>query len=728
MSRLTDVAAVLNVVSNVLTKNAALRKVARENKWKTSSVLRQVGNERETVSSYDTFHTEEEDAAGFDQATNTASQTRDSAAIHKNDCQPTPKAPAPADSRPSVAHQPSLNLHDFPVAKSDAEVYRVADSGSELDAERDQDIFFLRQARRIPNIAAKQVGNVDPRKGRKFRMDKDPLRPTMADRFDVRSSSAAVELRREQQKWKPQAAVETTLSKEEKEEEANAQPERQAENVPRSTLSSASASAVGPDGEPTSESTPASAPIEASLKETESLASELASEVRKDSQLSSSAVPSSRFSRLYHYTTLGASLGYNAFADSTKRLFTGPTEGAGQGFLSSKNTDLLVKKLSRMRGAALKLGQMISFQDENLPGPIREVLQRVQDSADYMPTYQLERVMSAEFGSEWRNLFAEFNDIPIAAASIGQVHRAKLPDGRSVAVKVQYPGVANSISSDLRNLSLLLTASRLLPKGLYLDKTIENARTELGWECDYIREAANTKQFRKLVGNDQTFKIPEVIDECSGKQVLTTEFLDGVGIAKSQTYSQETRDFLGTEIMRLCLRELAEFRFMQTDPNWTNFLYNQKSNQIELLDFGACRAFEEKFISKYCQLLVAAARGDRAELKRLSEELGYLTGAESQTMVNAHISSILTLSEPFSFAQTSEIYHFENQTITERVKSFIPVMLRERLSPPPEETYSLHRRLSGHFLLCARMRSRIPCKSIFIDVMTKAGYMKVGDI
>ncbi|ORY81365.1 ABC1 family-domain-containing protein [Protomyces lactucae-debilis] len=437
----------------------------------------------------------------------------------------------------------------------------------------------------------------------------------------------------------------------------------------------------------------------------------------------SSAVPSSRLSRLYHYTTLGSSLALNAFSDSTKRLFVGGNETQG-GLMSSKNIDLLVRKLSRMRGAALKLGQMISFQSENLPLPIQQILQRVQDSADYMPAWQLNRVMAAEFGADWRNeKFASFEGIPMAAASIGQVHKAVLHDGTQVAVKVQYPGVANSISSDLKNLSLLLTASRLLPKGLYLDKTIANARTELAWECDYVREAANTRLFRQLVGEDTTFKIPRVIDACSGQQVITTELLHGVGIAKAEHYSQQTRDYLGSEIMRLCLRELVEFNFMQTDPNWTNFLYNEKSKQIELLDFGACRSFDKTFIDKYCKLLVAAAKKDKASLYSLSVELGYLTGEESAAMRDAHISSILTLAEPFALDAPQALYDFHNQTVTDRVKSFIPVMLRERLAPPPEETYSLHRRLSGHFLLCARLRSKIPCKEIFTTIMTKHGYL-----
>jgi aarF domain-containing kinase len=349
-----------------------------------------------------------------------------------------------------------------------------------------------------------------------------------------------------------------------------------------------------------------------------------------------------------------------------------------------------------------------------LPEPIGTVLQRVQDRADYMPASQRDKVLRENLGSNWRDLFESFDEIPMAAASIGQVHSAVLrKNGQRVAVKVQYPGVADSIDSDLNNLSVLLTASRLLPKGLFLDRTIANARTELAWECDYIREAECGERFRELLRDDSsTFVVPEIIHEASGKQVLTMEYMEGIAVTKVKDFTQEQRDWIGTQILRLCLREICEFRFMQTDPNWTNFLYNAKSNRLELLDFGASREYPAEFIDTYVRTLVAASRNDREACRELSIKLGYLTGYESETMVDAHINSILTLAEPFT-QSAPDIYDFRDQTITERVRSFIPVMLRERLAPPPEETYSLHRKLSGAFLLCAKLESRVPCKELF---------------
>lgn len=438
-------------------------------------------------------------------------------------------------------------------------------------------------------------------------------------------------------------------------------------------------------------------------------------------ELRESKVPSSRFGRIWNYSGLAAGM----FAGAVSESFSRVTGGGGQGslMLSPANMERLVAKLSKMRGAALKLGQMMSFQDSKmLPAPIQEVLQRVQDRADYMPSWQRDRVLVTNLGSEWRDLFEDFEEKPIAAASIGQVQRATLKkNGAKVAVKIQFPGVAESINSDLDNLGILLAATKLLPKGLYLNKTIDNARTELGWECDYEREAKCAERYRSLLATeDDVFSVPKIYPEACGKQVLTMEFMDGVGVTRIKSFTQEQRDWIGTQILRLCLREITEFRFMQTDPNWTNFLYNAERDRLVLLDFGASREYPDKFITQYVQLLAAASRTDREGVRILSEELGYLTGHESKTMLDAHTASVLTLAEPF-LESAPEVYDFRDQTITERVKAQIPVMIKERLAPPPEETYSLHRKLSGAFLLCARLGSRVRCREMFEQSLARSG-------
>lgn len=475
---------------------------------------------------------------------------------------------------------------------------------------------------------------------------------------------------------------------------------------------------------------PEASPVQATPAKADKEAIDITRELMEDEaasptayKLRESKVPASRFGRLWNYGGLAAGMLGGAMTESVSRAFGGG--GQGSVMLSGKNMERLVARLSRMRGAALKLGQMMSLQDSKmLPAPIQEVLQRVQDKADYMPAWQRDRVLVSNLGEGWRDLFSEFEETPMAAASIGQVHKAVLKsNGRKVAVKIQFPGVAASIDSDLDNLGILLNATKLLPKGLYLNKTIDNARVELGWECDYEREAQCARRYKELLRGEDVLLAPDVHQEASGKQVLTMDYMEGVGVTRVKSFTQEQRDWIGTHIMRLCLREITEFRFMQTDPNWTNFLYNADLGKLELLDFGASREYPETFVRQYVQLLEASSRGDRDDVRVLSQALGYLTGHESKTMVDAHVDSVLTLAEPFGMS-APRVYDFKDQTITDRVRALIPVMLHERLAPPPEETYSLHRKLSGAFLLCARLGSRVACREMFAEAVAKSGYVE----
>lgn len=436
--------------------------------------------------------------------------------------------------------------------------------------------------------------------------------------------------------------------------------------------------------------------------------------------LNSSKVPSSRLSRIFHYGTLAAGMSLGMAQQGIKH-YTGTSSDKTSPLtlksliLNANNIERMARKFSQMRGAALKIGQLLSFQDNSiLPPEIQQILLKVQNSAHYMPFSQLNSVMSSDLGNNWRaNCFSTFNDVPIAAASIGQVHDAITKDLSKVVVKVQYPGVANSIDSDLNNILMLLTASSLLPAGLFLDQTIANARTELKWECDYIREAQNLIRFEQMVQDYPEYKVPKVYHKLCGKHVLTMEKLEGVEIIKGD-WSQDVKNYIASSIMKLCLLEIKQFKFMQTDPNWANFLYNETTSQIELLDFGAARDFSDEFINNYIEILRASVRKDRIKIQEISQELGYLTGLESKKMIDAHVDSVIVLGEPFSGQGE---FNFKNQTVTNRVRDNIGVMLKERLTPPPEETYSLHRKLSGVFLLCARLNAEIPCSQIFQDII-----------
>ncbi|XP_054759044.2 atypical kinase COQ8B, mitochondrial-like [Lytechinus pictus] len=435
-------------------------------------------------------------------------------------------------------------------------------------------------------------------------------------------------------------------------------------------------------------------------------------------------VPSSRMSRVLNFGGLAAGIGVGALAEKVKRGFGLEENGKIDSniLLTEANAERIVDTLCRVRGAALKLGQMLSIQDNTLISPeLQKVFERVRQSADFMPLWQMERVLKQELGDGWRSKVASFEDKPFAAASIGQVHLATMHDGTEVAMKIQYPGVAQGIESDINNLMMLLKMWNVLPEGLYAESAIEVAKKELGWEVDYIREAECCEKFRKLIEGDPIFMVPKVIPELSTKEVITTELVDGISLEKAEDLSQERRNEICVHILRLCLIELFEWRFMQTDPNWSNFLFNEDTGKITLLDFGASRYYDKSFVDTYIKVIHGAACGDREEVLVNSQKLQFLTGYESKAMENAHVDAVMILGEPF---RSSEPFDFSTQDTTKRIHDLVPVMLRGRLTPPPEESYSLHRKMAGSFLLCTKLRAKISCKDLFDDIYNRYQFDK----
>lgn len=442
-----------------------------------------------------------------------------------------------------------------------------------------------------------------------------------------------------------------------------------------------------------------------------------------------SKIPTSTSARAFHFGALGVSIVGGTISEAFKQTLgiSQPLpESVGGSTLkryamTDSNSTKLANTLCKMRGAALKIGQILSnTEDTFIPKSIQKAFDRARQRADIMPKYQVTEVLERELGSDWKSKFSEFSLYPLAAASIGQVHEGRARDGRKVAVKVQYPNIGESIDSDFKNFKRLLRVLGVVPSSLYLDELMHNVNQELHEECDYSIEANKQKTYKVLLGAPEyrhDYHVPDVYDEMSTKHILTQEFINGVPIDELVNESQEVRDRAGTLLLKLCLHELFLFKFMQTDPNPANFYYDTEAKRLNLIDMGAARYYHPNFVDDYFQIVYGAATEDKEKIVEYSKRLGFLTGEENRQMLESHAKSALYIGEPFK--HEGPFFDFGDADISRKLMKEIPVMLKNRLSPPPQEVYSLHRKLSGSYFLCIKMRSRVNSRELFREVSEK---------
>ena len=419
------------------------------------------------------------------------------------------------------------------------------------------------------------------------------------------------------------------------------------------------------------------------------------------------AVPTGRTARLLRFGGIASGIAGNVAAGGLRALASGRRPDLAQLLLTPANTLRLTDGLSHLRGAALKLGQMVSMDTGLvLPDELTVILGRMRDDARHMPPKQLQTVLNAEWGTGWYSRFTRFDVRPFAAASIGQVHRAVTRDGHDLAIKVQYPGVRASIDSDVDNVATLMRMPGLLPRGMDIRPLLTEVKRQLHAEADYLAEAKHLARFGSLLDGSEMFALPALHTALCTPQVLAMDFMESAPLDSLVKAAQIVRDRVAGALIDLVLRELFVFGAMQTDPNLANYRYDPKTGRIVLLDFGAVQPIAPDLAADFRALARVVLDGGAEAKRDAMLRIGYFgpaTAPHHQALIQSMFEvgmAPLRQDGPFDFGRSDLLERLRDMGLAIGND-------RELAHLPPAATLFLHRKIGGMYLMAAKLRARI---------------------
>ncbi|MEJ2212711.1 MAG: AarF/ABC1/UbiB kinase family protein [Gammaproteobacteria bacterium] len=396
-----------------------------------------------------------------------------------------------------------------------------------------------------------------------------------------------------------------------------------------------------------------------------------------------STLPHSRFGRFAKLGGLASSLAGSVIYEGGKNLLSGNKPVISDLVMSPKNASRISEKLSEMRGAAMKVGQLLSMDvGYLLPKEVSEIFSSLRNDAHQMPMLQVADILVDGLGKNWKNEFKRFAFNPIASASIGQVHSAELKNGKQVAIKLQYPGVRESIDSDINNIAMMLNLFRMIPEDVDIAPLIEDARQQLHAEADYVSEAAFLNEFREYVAEDERFELPEVIEALSSDKILTTTFMEGIVI-------------------------------------FANYLFSETTGKIQLLDFGATRRYPSSSCNNFMQLLKACIESDKETVLNYAIAIGYTSVDDESSYQSAIVDLIMTATMPIRHDGAFDFRHSQlSQLMMEKLMKLRFEQRYTRL--PPTDILFLHRKLGGLYLLLSHLGARVNVKQLVHDTLLQS--------
>jgi predicted unusual protein kinase regulating ubiquinone biosynthesis (AarF/ABC1/UbiB family) len=368
----------------------------------------------------------------------------------------------------------------------------------------------------------------------------------------------------------------------------------------------------------------------------------------------------------------------------------------------------IANTLGELKGAAMKLGQMASLASDVLPKELASALQSLQKEAPPVPFSVIEQQIQSEFDQPIERLFEAFEPQPFAAASIGQVHRARV-DGRDVICKVQYPGVDRAVDSDMRHLKLALLASGVLKiEKKALDAVFNEVSARMHEELDYCNESDNVRAFRAFHKRHPFVIVPEVIGHRSSKRVLTLAYVQGDHILDFDAlgYTPEERDLCGLHLWQALDSQIYDFGILHADPNPANFAF-RRDGTVVMYDFGCVKQLAPGVADGYKQLVIHGLAEDYAAVEDCLRKLNVRKGKPGEVPQTFYKRVRDWLAKPFLATDT---YDFGTSRLAEEAWKAVGAESLKYIGAfqPSHEGVFLNRTLGGHYGVLRSMRARVP--------------------
>lgn len=429
------------------------------------------------------------------------------------------------------------------------------------------------------------------------------------------------------------------------------------------------------------------------------------------------SLPSGRAARLSQFGGLLSNIVANMAVDGVKELSRGNIPGLKDLLLTKKNISHLSERLAKLRGAAMKMGQLLSMDaGELLPPELNELLSVLRDNAYTLPEEQFNAALIEYLGKDWQSRFQSFNHNPFAAASIGQVHEAIALDGQKLAVKIQYPGVSKSIHSDVDNMGSLMKMSGLIPKNIDMTRLLLEVKMQLIRESDYSLETRYLQRYTAHLNSLEFFIIPNVIESLCNEKVITMTHIEGEDIESIATLPEPLKNQLCEELVRLLFREMFEFKLMQTDPNFANYLYQPYEQKIVLLDFGATRDVDSDLSESYLNIVKLVLDNDFGSVLEEATKIGFYVPKPSDSFKSEMLKTIEIAAQPMQF---DGVYDFANSDVLLKLRdrALKHASHKEYFGTPPGDSVFIHRKIAGMYLLLCRVNAKLNLRKIITEFL-----------